>query len=298
LFEVLYSERVGEREEGHLRIGELSQRTGVSPELLRAWERRYGLLHPSRSAGGFRLYTTDDEERVRRMLDHLGRGIAAAEAARLADKAPEQDSEGWTLIEALARELQESLDRFDDVGGQRCLDAALGTFSVDRVVADLLLPYLRELGERWERGEVNVAQEHFASNLIRSRLLGLARGWDAGYGPRVILACPEGELHDLGLVMFGVALRQRGWRVTFLGANTPIAMLAAAAEELDPDAIVLAATDLRFLDREREALSPLAAAHRLFIAGPGADGIADDIGAELFDVDPVTASERLAAAAL
>ena len=71
-------------EPGYLRIGELARRTGASPELLRAWERRYGLLRPTRSQGGFRLYTAADEERIRRMKEYLARGVAAAEAARLA----------------------------------------------------------------------------------------------------------------------------------------------------------------------------------------------------------------------
>jgi DNA-binding transcriptional MerR regulator len=73
-----------EREPGYLRIGELARRTGASPELLRAWERRYGLLRPSRSQGGYRLYTAADEARIRHMRAYLARGVAAAEAARLA----------------------------------------------------------------------------------------------------------------------------------------------------------------------------------------------------------------------
>jgi MerR family transcriptional regulator, light-induced transcriptional regulator len=68
---------------GHVRIGELSRRSGVSPELLRAWEQRYGLLRPLRSEGGFRLYSPEDEQRIAVMRSHLGRGLSAAEAARL-----------------------------------------------------------------------------------------------------------------------------------------------------------------------------------------------------------------------
>src|ERR671935_1593179 len=75
---------MSEHQPGYLRIGELARRTGASPALLRAWERRYGLLRPARSPGGFRLYTTADEARIHRMRDHLARGVAAAQAARLA----------------------------------------------------------------------------------------------------------------------------------------------------------------------------------------------------------------------
>jgi MerR family transcriptional regulator, light-induced transcriptional regulator len=137
-----------EREPAYLRIGELARRTGTSPELLRAWERRYGLLRPARSQGGYRLYTAADEARIRRMRAYLARGVAAAEAARLEEA------------------------RAHDV-----LDQLLAAYQPETVLRDLLLPYLHDLGERWARGEVSVAQEHFASNLLRGRLLGLARGW-------------------------------------------------------------------------------------------------------------------------
>ena len=294
-FQVLYSVHVTEVEQGYLRIGELSQRTGVSPELLRAWERRYGLLRPERSEGGFRLYTAADEARIRRMRGYLARGIAAAEAARLADQAPEPTGPpSASSIEILLAELTAALDTYRDADAQRCLDAAFDTFTMDRVISDLLLPFLENLGERWERGEVSVAQEHFASNLVRSRLLGLARSWDAGYGPRAMLACPEGELHDLGLILFGIALNRRGWRITFLGANTPIATVMSTAEDVAPDAVVIAATQPRFLIEEKESLRELAGRYKLVVAGRGADGIAESVGAELFESDPLSAAERLA----
>ena len=278
--------------EGFLRIGELSQRTGVSPELLRAWQRRYGLLEPARSPGGFRLYTPDDEARVRRMKDHLARGVAAAEAARLAI-VPEEPANG--SLTSLREELRIALEAFDEAGAQRVLDGAIASFSIDAVLADLLIPYLHDLGERWADDRVTVGQEHFASNLIRARLLALARSWDAGYGPRAVLACPEGELHDLGLVVFGVALAKRGWRITFLGANTPVATVAEAASQTTPDAVVIAASDAGYLQRDEDALADLARAHRLVLAGQGAGAIAQKVGAELFDIDPVRAAEKLVA---
>jgi MerR family transcriptional regulator, light-induced transcriptional regulator len=80
------------------------------------------------------------------------------------------------------------------------------------------MPYLRELGERWARNEIAVAQEHFASRLIEGRPLTLARGWNRGPGRRAVLACPSGEQHTLPLVCFGLVLRTRGWRIVYLGA--------------------------------------------------------------------------------
>ena len=98
----------------------------------------------------------------------------------------------------------------------------------------MLVPYLRELGERWEHGEVSVAQEHFASNLVRGRLMALARSWDRGAGPRALIACAEGELHDLPLLSFGLVLRGHGWRISYLGADTPVASIVDAAMTLTP----------------------------------------------------------------
>jgi MerR family transcriptional regulator, light-induced transcriptional regulator len=279
---------------GNLRIGELAHRTGVSPELLRAWERRYGLLKPARSSGGFRLYSAADEGRVQRMKAHLASGVAAAEAARLADRAIAQDPSARS-IGSLKGDLARALDNFDEPLAHRILDTSLNSYSLDTVISELLIPYLNNLGERWERGAVTVAQEHFATNLIRNRAMSLGRSWDAGYGPRALLACPEGELHDLGIILFGVALGERGWRITFLGANTPLDAVVSTARQMNPDAVVIAVTDPTHLAGNEEQLAALARASRLILAGRGADGYASAVGADLYETDPVAAAERLAA---
>ena len=199
---------------GLLRIGELSRRSGVSPELLRAWERRYGLLEPTRSAGGLRLYSAADLERVRAMQQHLAEGLAAAEAAALAAEAEPRADQAVVFSPAAAkRDLDAALSGFEEARAHVVLDELLATATLDSILSEVLIPFLHELGERWERGEITVAQEHFASSVLRGRLLGLARGWDRGIGPRVLLSCAPGERHDLGLIAFGLALRARGFRI-------------------------------------------------------------------------------------
>ncbi len=195
-----------------LRIGELSKRSGVSPELLRAWERRYGLLRPTRSAGGLRLYSLDDLERVRLMRGHLEGGLAAAEAAALVSRpsAAEDAAKPVLLPGSALHELADALDSFDEPRAQAVFDGLLAIATVDALLTEVVLPYLHELGERWQRGDASIAQEHFASSVLRGRLLGLARGWGRGLGPLALLACLPGEQHDLGLIAFGLALRSRG----------------------------------------------------------------------------------------
>ena len=276
---------------GTLRIGELARRTSLSPEVLRAWERRYGLLRPSRTAGGYRLYSEDDAERVLRMQELISGGIAAAEAARLAlDDAP-APAAGDAISE-----LRAALDAFDDAGAHRAFDRLLARLSVEAVLADAVLPLLHELGERWERGEATIAQEHFASQLLRGRLLGLARGWDRGVGPRAVLACAPGEQHDLPLIVFGLALRGHGWRITFLGPDTPVETIVKTAAALGPAAVVVSATQVSAL----EAIAGELASARglpLWVGGAGATPeLATRCGARLLDAGPLEEAARLAAA--
>ena len=271
-----------------IRIGELARRTGVSPELLRAWERRYGLLRPERSAGGYRLYSSDDEHRVRAMTAELERGISASEAARLSLGDRTDVPSAGTLVEALVR--------FDDVGAHAALDRLLSSLTLETVLRDSVLPGVRDLGERWQRREITIAQEHFASNLLRGRLLGLARGWDRGSGPRALLACPTGEQHDLSLIAFGLALREYGWRITYLGADTPVATIAETATELRPALVVMSAVDPERLSVCAEALRELAAQFPLALAGAGAsEDLVAKLGAIRLAEGPIEAAAAVAA---
>jgi MerR family transcriptional regulator, light-induced transcriptional regulator len=280
---------------GYVRIGELSRRTDVSPELLRAWEQRYGLLRPTRSDGGFRLYSPQDEHRVATMRSHLERGLSAAEAARLTLEEERTPAAELPALALGASGLRAALDRLDESAAHAAFDRLLSSFSVETVLGEVVMPYLRELGERWERGEASVAQEHFASQVLRGRLLGLARGWDRGPGPRALLACMPGEQHDLGLIVFGLGLRDRGWRITFLGPDTPLDTLSDTVATLRPDAVVLAATTSDRFESGRLALRRLARAVPLWAAGAGATPhVATATGAQLLDLNPLDGAERVA----
>jgi DNA-binding transcriptional MerR regulator len=282
---------------GYVRIGELSRRAGVSADVLRAWERRYGLLRPTRSEGGFRLYSPQDEQRVALMRDHLERGLSAAQAARLIlDEAERRPDESPALARG-AESLRQALDALDESAAHTALDTLLANLSLETVLGEVVMPYLHELGERWERGEASVADEHFASNLLRGRLLGLARGWDRGLGPRALLACAPGEQHDLALIVFGLALRERGWRITYLGPDTPIDSLENAARTLEPAAVVIAVTNPQRLAGTEASLRKVARSVPLWIAGAGASPkVTEKAGARHLDADPLGGADLVAQA--
>ena len=281
-------------EEGPLvRIGELSRRTGVGVDTLRAWERRYGLLRPQRSSGGFRLYGTSDQERVRAMKALIDSGVSAAEAARLTTSALSpaarsgQGEEGSDHAERLAA----ALDRFDEADANAILDDAIARFTVDAVVSRVLLPVLNAIGTRWESGEVSVAEEHFATALLRGRMLSLGRNWGAGSGPLALLAGPPGERHDLGLIAFGLVLQERGWRIALLGGDTPIETISEPVAKLAPNAVVLAAVTREPLEAVADQIRALASGTPVLIGGEGADdGLAERLGARSLQHDPVAAA--------
>jgi len=278
-----------------LRIGEFSRRVGVSPELLRAWETRYGLLRPERSGGGLRLFSEQDERRVGLMLENLDTGMPAAEAARLAiggrihgaNKGPRASAE-------IERALSDGVEALDEPMTQAALDRLLDAFALPQALSEVILPFLHRLGERWAATEVNVAQEHFASNIIGGRLRTLASGWGDGVGPRAVLACQPGERHDLGLLCFGLALRERGWRITYLGADTPLRDVAAVCGELEPAIVVLCAVKPERFRRHAEEILGLGTQARVAIGGAGATRtLAGQLGVELLEADAVVAASTL-----
>lgn len=280
-----------------MRIGDLSARTGAGRHQLRAWERRYGLLRPRRSEGNYRLYSPADEARVRLMLRYLAEGIPAAQAAELTIAARFSVSIGGGRqvpsrdVGGAQREIREALARFDETNAQRVFERLFVAFTPTTVTRDVLLPYMRDLGEQWDVGSVSVAQEHFATNFFQARLLALARGWDRGLGPRVLLACAPKEQHTLGLIVFGIALHELGWRVTYLGADTPVEALAEVAEVVHPELTVMSATMSQRLPRHIKPLRGFGDKWALALGGPGVNArLAEQAGARHLQEDPVSAA--------
>jgi methanogenic corrinoid protein MtbC1 len=150
------------------------------------------------------------------------------------------------------------------------------------------------VGEQWGGGLISVAQEHFATGFVHARLLGLARGWDHGLGPRALLACPAGEQHTLGLIAFGISLHQIGWRITYLGADTPARMISEAADAVRPRLTVVAAVMPGKLEPAAEELTAFARRSAVAVAGAGSSPeLAEHLGVTYLAGDPVTAAREI-----
>ncbi len=280
-----------------IRIGAVSEQTGVSVDVLRSWERRYGLLTPQRTAGGFRLYSDADAARIRTMIALISVGIPAGEAARQVLASGEgvpisSAGRDETPLQEVCAALHDAFRSFDDLALEAAIDLVLSRLDLDTAIRDVFLPALQTLGDDWQAGLVSVAQEHFSVNVFRGRLMGLARGWDRGFGPRALLACPPAEYHDVSLILFGLALRRRGWRVTLLGADTPIGEVVRVRTSLAPQITVLFAA----IWADHASLVPElsgSANASIALAGTTAGPIAAAAGRRWLSGDPVTEAETL-----
>jgi DNA-binding transcriptional MerR regulator/methylmalonyl-CoA mutase cobalamin-binding subunit len=235
-----------------LNIAALAQRTGIPPDTLRKWEQRYRILQPDRTAGGQRRYTERDVARVEWLRERLDEGYRIGEAARLlgtvgVDPGRKADDHLRGILDAVE-------------GGEPAeigirLDQAFALLGVDHTLSDVLQPLLHTIGERWERGSLSVADEHLVSESVRSRL-GHLLG-DAGGGVRgvAVLACAPGERHELGLMMTAIALRRDGWKVVYLGADTPLADALALAGRLDARILGISLADERRADDVERVLA-------------------------------------------
>src|SRR5699024_6999633 len=147
----------------------------------------------------------------------------------------------------------------DDGVALEVLQRERARLGLDGLVGDLVVPVMRQVGLGWERGEVSVAQEHLATQLVRSALDRMADGRGTGDGPQAWRACPPRELHDLPLLAYGLLLRGRGWRVRFFGASTPLHDLRRSMRVHRPEVVVVSGDDPTRLRASRVALDLIAA---------------------------------------
>ncbi len=221
-------------------LGAVARLTGLSPHVLRAWERRHGVVQPLRSSGGTRRYRESDVERLRLLSaavaagDPIGvvAGLSDEELARRASRRPEPSSQLAPLLEAL--------EHLDGEEAERLLGVQLAGLGPLAFAEQVVSPLLREVGERWSQGRFSVAAEHLATSLVRN-LLGSVlrrRAGSENAGP-VLFATPPEERHELGTLVQAVVAAEAGAQVVYLGADLPVDELAGAAERLRARAVAL-----------------------------------------------------------
>ena len=271
------------------RIRTVSELTGVSSATLRAWERRYGVPAPSRTASAYRLYGDDDVALIIKMRDFVKAGTAPAEAARVllgdsngsnvdASSGAGQTSTGDRdpYVSATDR-IVDCVRRFDPDGLDDEVAKALTIGPAVTIYERTIGPALVQIGQLWHEGAVTIAQEHLASNVLGGTLVHLLRlAQPSDSERRVVLACFADEEHVLGLYGAGLRFASWGYRTLMLGASTPPAAIARVVDALMPDLVGLSATIMVPPPRARELVDAYAdACHSTpwLIGGDAADSM-------------------------
>ena len=223
-------------------IGTVASLTGVPPITLRAWERRYGLIHPLRKPSGHRLYSREDIDLIHRVVELLDGGMRIGQVKEelIADVAQEDDARPSTVWHSYRDEMIAAIIRFDERRLEKAYGNALALHPVEAVTRELLTPLLIELGDRWQAGEGSIAEEHFFAFYLRNTLGARFhhRQRDTT-GRKILAACLPGEHHEIGLLLFGLAAHQAGLQLVLLGADMPLVDLAITAAKAECEAIVL-----------------------------------------------------------
>jgi DNA-binding transcriptional MerR regulator/methylmalonyl-CoA mutase cobalamin-binding subunit len=259
-------------------LGVASRLTGLSGEVLRAWERRYGAVQPPRTPGGTRRYRERDLERLRLLKAAVDAGHRIGDVARLDDDelarraSRTRDNGGAALEEVLG-----ALSRYRGADAQRLLAIQLAALGAVRFATEIALPLVREIGDRWASGRMTVASEHLASGILRS-LFGSSLQPSASslMGPRIVFATPSGERHELGLQMAALTAMGAGAAPIYLGADLPVDEMLHAAERSDARVLALSLVTIARADATRvvrELRRRLAPRVRIWLGGAAAPSL-------------------------
>lgn len=258
----------------------VSQQLGLAPGTLRAWEQRYGIVRPTRSEGGYRLYDDHDLDTLRAMVDLVATGMQPAQAAEQlrsgrSPRARDSERTGDTAAGLPdPADLIAASRSYDARALEDILDAAFAGARFEYVIDAWLMPALVAIGEAWAAGQLDVSQEHFISAGVMRRLAGAfdAAGHARG-GPHVLTGLAPGATHEIATLAFATMLRRAGLRVTHLGADLPVASWVQAVRTAHPDAVVIGAArtdDLHTATDVLQALQQAAPGVAVFLGGPRA----------------------------
>jgi DNA-binding transcriptional MerR regulator/methylmalonyl-CoA mutase cobalamin-binding subunit len=281
-------------------IGVVSDRTGLSADVLRVWERRYRVVRPARADGGQRLYSDADVERLRLLHiatragrtigriahlppEDLARLVDEDGAARAALDAHRQDANGAAAGHAVDAARQ-AVDALDAHALDRELQRALSMLGLQSFLTDVAGPLLRTIGDDWHAGRLTPAHEHLATEAVR-RVAGevvQSLGHREG-APTVVVATPAGERHETGALLAAAALAGAGWRVIYLGGDLPARDIAAAARRTGARAVAMSivyVTDREHTLSEMRALrGALSPSVSIVTGGAAAEPLAEPLRA-------------------
>jgi DNA-binding transcriptional MerR regulator len=249
------------------RIHRVAKITGLSKDVIRVWERRFGLLQPTRGANRYRNYSDEDVALLRYLKAELDAGGSIGELARLGREelmnrarrtAPRQSVVDHTF-DRLLQELLAALDPFDRIKFEKRLNGAVAVVPFEEALHGILLPLQEEVGAWWHDGRLDVAIEHYVTKQIQQKIFSAMNQLPvAEFGAKVVIACPPGEEHDMAALAVAYRCRVRGCRIYCLGANVPFAALSNLCRQVEPDLTILSIPIPLSDDKGKELIHALA----------------------------------------
>jgi MerR family transcriptional regulator, light-induced transcriptional regulator len=280
------------------RIHRVAKLTGLSKDVIRVWERRYGLVKPLRSSNRYREYSDEEVALLRFVKAQMEHGATigslAAEGhdslvARMRVATP-VSAEEQKPHERLLDDLIGSLDPLDKAGFERRLNGAVAVIPFEEAVQRILLPLQRRIGELWHQGRLNTAVEHYVTKIVQQKLFSVMNQLPVNeFGPRVLIACLEGETHEIGAQAVAYIAATKGCHVYYLGPNLPSSDLLTFCETIKPDLVLLSLTEVKpeaVVLQQLNELELLATRWSVAVGGQGARAIEDrlrDTKIELLD---------------
>jgi DNA-binding transcriptional MerR regulator/methylmalonyl-CoA mutase cobalamin-binding subunit len=254
----------------------VTRMTGLSADVVRVWERRYAAITPARTDGNARRYSSHDIARLTRLRDAIAAGHSIGEIAKLSDarlRALAAADQPVTETRSVFEPYLEAISRLDLTRAESILTRASQLLGARAMVLELVLPLLREVGERWEAGTLTVAEEHAVSAQVRGHLATLLRTTVVPAGaPRVLFATPPGHRHEMGVLMGAVLAATHGVNAVYLGADVPFEEIAAASERSRASLVVISVlvtlADPLAARRETRAIEALAQSREVWVGAP------------------------------
>jgi MerR family transcriptional regulator, light-induced transcriptional regulator len=278
----------------------MEQQTNISAATLRAWERRYGLVEPKRTASGYRLYSDRDVALLRWVRRQMSDGLTISRVVAIIESFKSSEEPIWIDTDDSAPSpfsqdvpmppgdfvlpLYQSLISLDTEKADEIIEKAFAMYTMTTVCVDLMVPTLVEIGEAMHNGVISISTEHFASAYLRGRLYGLFRIYPHHPEmPMIMIGCAPSEQHEIGALIFALILRQHGYNVIYLGQDVPVDDIVRTALQERPVMVCMSANSYNTAIQLRHVHAELTKA--------GTNSPLFCYGGRAFDYDPALRNE-------
>lgn len=265
-------------QDGKYNIKAISQMLGIQPGTLRAWERRYQFIAPKRNESGHRLYTDEHLKILKWLITKVNSGFTISQAVSLLENQKmfdhEQENDRGAADKDLSEKILEALLNFDESKAQELINYCFSLYTIDKAVTEVLGGIMQKIGDLWELGEITSAHEHFATSILRSRISMILHTIPHNaLLPKALAVCGPGEWHEIGLLIFTLFLRRKGFDVVYLGASIDDRDMEEVVDIVKPKFLFLSCTMNDHVEGTVNLAKQIASTHKELEIGLGGHAI-------------------------